>query len=126
MEKKIQCKIVNIFLLIIFSICFGCSKEPSHPDGSFEYPQHMFWLKNKKVIFLLPTLNLKGLIIGFIIMEFQNIQMDFIKSTQAFFVDVAQTLEIFFIFVLIFIPILSQHNFDFQLSAQCYLRFAFA
>ena len=25
-----------------------CSKEPSHRDGSFEYPQHMFWLRNKK------------------------------------------------------------------------------
>ena len=23
-------------------MCFGCSKEPSHRDGSFEYPQHMF------------------------------------------------------------------------------------
>ena len=29
-------------------MCFGCSKEPSHWDGSFEYPQHMFWLRNKK------------------------------------------------------------------------------
>ena len=29
-------------------MCFGCSKEPSHQDGSFEYPQHMFWLRNKK------------------------------------------------------------------------------
>ena len=29
-------------------MCFGCSKEPSHKDGSFEYPQHMFWLRNKK------------------------------------------------------------------------------
>ena len=29
-------------------MCFGCSKEPSHRDGSFEYPQHMFWLGNKK------------------------------------------------------------------------------
>ena len=38
-------------------VCFGCSKEPSHWDGSFEYPQHMFWLKNKKINFLLPTLN---------------------------------------------------------------------
>ena len=28
-------------------MCFGCSKEQSHPDGSFEYPQHMFWLRNK-------------------------------------------------------------------------------
>ena len=26
-------------------------------DGSFEYPQHMFWLRNKKIIFLLHTLN---------------------------------------------------------------------
>ena len=29
-------------------MCFGCSKEPSHRDCSFEYPQHMFWLSNKK------------------------------------------------------------------------------
>ena len=29
-------------------MCFGCSKEPSHWDCSFEYPQHMFWLRNKK------------------------------------------------------------------------------
>ena len=28
---------------------FGCSKEPSQWDGSFEYPQHTFWLRNKKV-----------------------------------------------------------------------------
>ena len=32
-------------------MCFGCSKDPSHRDGSFEYPQHMFWLRNKKIIF---------------------------------------------------------------------------
>ena len=25
-------------------MCFGCS----HRDGSFEYPQHVFWLRNKK------------------------------------------------------------------------------
>ena len=30
-------------------MCFGCSKEPSHRDGSFEYPLHMFWLRNKKM-----------------------------------------------------------------------------
>ena len=40
------------FLPIIFSICFRCSKEPSHWDGSFEYPQQMFWLRNKKIVFL--------------------------------------------------------------------------
>ena len=42
---------MNIFLYISFIICFGCSKEPSHRDGSFEYPQHMFWLRNKKLLF---------------------------------------------------------------------------
>ena len=35
---------------------FGCSKEPSHRDGSFEYPQHMFGLRNKKNNFQLHTL----------------------------------------------------------------------
>ena len=37
-------------------MCFGCSKEPSHRDGYFEYPQHMFWLRNKKNNFQLHTL----------------------------------------------------------------------
>ena len=55
-SKHFQGKIVNIFLPIIFSICIGCSKEPSHRDGSFEYPQHMFWLENKKIIFLICAL----------------------------------------------------------------------
>ena len=32
-------------------------KEVSHRDGSFEYPQHMFWLRNKKNNFLVHTLN---------------------------------------------------------------------
>ena len=54
---SVQRKIVIIFLPIIFSICFGCSKEPSHRDGSFEYLQHMVLLRNKKIIFLLRTLN---------------------------------------------------------------------
>ena len=51
-QKKLR-KIAIIFLSIT---CFGCSKEPSHPDCSFEYPQHMFWLRNKKNNFQLPTL----------------------------------------------------------------------
>ena len=29
----------------------------AHWDGSFEYPQHIFWLRNKKIVFLLCTLN---------------------------------------------------------------------
>ena len=37
-------------------MCFGCSKEPPHWDGSFEYPQHMFWLRNKKNEFPVHTL----------------------------------------------------------------------
>ena len=49
-------KIVIIFLSISLNMCFGCSKEPSHRDGSFEYPQYMFWLRNKKNNFQLHTL----------------------------------------------------------------------
>ena len=41
-------KIVIIFLPIHLNICFGCSKEPSHWGVSFEYPEHMFWFRNKK------------------------------------------------------------------------------
>ena len=52
-------KIVNIFLPISFNICFGCSKEPSQWDSSFEYPQHTFWLRNKKVNILVRSLNLR-------------------------------------------------------------------
>ena len=48
-------KIVIIFLTISLNMCFGCSKEPSHRDGSFEYPQHIFWLRNKKIKFSLRT-----------------------------------------------------------------------
>ena len=40
-------KRVIIFLSINLNTGFGCPKEPSHRDGSFEYPQHMFWLRNK-------------------------------------------------------------------------------
>ena len=37
-------------------MCFGCSKEPPHRDGSFEYPQHLFWLRNNKNNYELRTL----------------------------------------------------------------------
>ena len=37
-------------------MCFGCLKEPSHRDGSFEYPQHMFWMRNKENNFPIRTL----------------------------------------------------------------------
>ena len=55
--KKLGRKIVNIFLSISLNICFGCSKEPSHWDGAFEHPKHMFWLRNKKNNFWLHSLN---------------------------------------------------------------------
>ena len=38
-----------IFLPISLNICFGCSKGVSPWDDSFEYPQHMFWLRNKRI-----------------------------------------------------------------------------
>ena len=47
-SKKVECRIAIVFLSISLNMCFGCSKEPSHRDGAFEYPQHMFWLRNKK------------------------------------------------------------------------------
>ena len=53
-----------IVIPVNFSICFGYSKEPSHWDGSFEYPQHMFWLRNKKNTFFCYTLLIKGLYNG--------------------------------------------------------------
>ena len=46
-KQQISHKIVNICLAIILSLCFECWKEPSHWDDSFEYPQHMLWLRNK-------------------------------------------------------------------------------
>ena len=45
-----------IFLSISLNMCFECSQELSHRDGSFEYQQHMFWLRNKKYNFQLRTL----------------------------------------------------------------------
>ena len=44
-NRIFECKIVNIFLPIRINISFWCPKEPSQWDGSFEYPQHMFWLR---------------------------------------------------------------------------------
>ena len=45
-----------IFLPINLNMCFGCSKEPSLWDGSFEYPQHMFYMRNKENSFPIHTL----------------------------------------------------------------------
>ena len=36
-------------------MCFGCSKG-SYRDGSFEYPQHMFWMRTKENSFPIRSL----------------------------------------------------------------------
>ena len=38
------------WIYLCLNVCFGCSKEPSQWDGSFEYPQHKFWLRNIMII----------------------------------------------------------------------------
>ena len=43
---------ISIKLLFMYNslnVSFGCSKEPSHRDGSFEYPQHILLLRYKKI-----------------------------------------------------------------------------
>ena len=54
-KKNYLREIAIIFLSISLNMCFRCSKEPSHWDCSFEYPQHVFWLRNKKNNFQLHT-----------------------------------------------------------------------
>ena len=65
LDKFFLRKTVNIFLPIIFNICFGCSKEPSHWYDSFEYPQHMYWLRNKKIHFCYALSTKENLSWGF-------------------------------------------------------------
>ena len=44
--RKIVIIFVSWYIHQFENICFGCSKEQSHWNGSFEYPQHMFEKKN--------------------------------------------------------------------------------
>ena len=41
----------NVFYLSVLTFVFGTSKmvDPSHRDGSVEYPKYIFWLGNKKI-----------------------------------------------------------------------------
>ena len=57
-------------------MCFGCSKEPSHSDGSFEYPQHMFWMRNKENSFQIRTLIWRA------VTSNSHMNIDIIKSTK--------------------------------------------
>ena len=48
------------FLSISLNMCFGCSKEPSHGDSSFEYPK-LVWLRykeKKRTLILGPAFSL--------------------------------------------------------------------
>ena len=53
MNKNFQRKIVNVFLPIIFSIYVLGAQKTCLIETVLEYPQHMFWFQNKKIIFLL-------------------------------------------------------------------------
>ena len=48
-----------IFLFLNQNICFGCSKEPSRWDGSFEHPKHMLKIIGKKIF---TTFTLKNFV----------------------------------------------------------------
>ena len=50
LDKKNQHQIVNIFLSIIFSICFGCSKKRRIVTVLLSTHNICFWLRNKKKI----------------------------------------------------------------------------
>ena len=49
-------KSLIIFLSNDLNVCFGCSNEPYEWDGSFEYQQHMFCMRNKENNFPIRTL----------------------------------------------------------------------
>ena len=57
-DKHNEHKIVNIFLPISFKYVFGAQKNRvSERESCFEYLQHIFWLRNKKISFLEHTPN---------------------------------------------------------------------
>ena len=43
--------VIIFFLSISLNMCSGCSNKSSLLEGSLEYSQHMFWLRNKKINF---------------------------------------------------------------------------
>ena len=47
-KKKIHKKNIDIFLIFVQNIDCGYTLEPPRRGGSNEYPQSMFWNKNKK------------------------------------------------------------------------------
>ena len=75
-NKTFVHKIVNIFLPIIFNICFGCSKEPSHWDSSFECP-HMFYL-----IRLFTPINNFSVMLGWVLLGWTSTKQGFMRLAQ--------------------------------------------
>ena len=47
-------KIISYLYQSVLNMCYVCSKETSHWKNSFEYPQQMLWLRNKKNRFFIP------------------------------------------------------------------------
>ena len=50
----------------------GCSKEPSHLYGNFEYSQDIYWLKTFKVYILISFLRLKHISFTLVSFDFWN------------------------------------------------------
>ena len=55
-----QRKVFDIFLIFAQNIDCGYSLEPPRRGGSNEYPQSMFWSKNKKNKYTPPVLLYKS------------------------------------------------------------------
>ena len=60
-NDNFQMKICDIFLIFAQNIDCGYTLEPPQRGGSNEYPQSMFWIKNKKNMFtrVNPTFSIK-------------------------------------------------------------------
>ena len=48
-KKKSARNAIIVLYLLADPHTLETQKDLSHCDGHFEYPQHMFWLRNKKI-----------------------------------------------------------------------------
>ena len=69
-KQKFSAYHCKYFLACYFEHMFWVLKRTVSLSSSFEDPQHMFWLSNKKTIFLLHTLNLSP---GFISQVYKRV-----------------------------------------------------
>ena len=58
--RNFQLKFFDIFLIFAQNIDCGYTLEPPRRGGSNEYPQSMFWSKNKKIPLYTPILLYKS------------------------------------------------------------------